>query len=407
MFSLARFSKDIDQMTTLNSLQNELPKPSNFKQGRAMDHSEVNGTYEEPEGVDDPFEAGWGEYPLDAVFVRTEPRTVGDVVDRIERQRYILDPDFQRDFVWQLPKQSKLIESCIMRIPLPVFYVAEAPDGRIIVVDGLQRLTTFYRFLRNQFRLVGLGSNPEKQHPLDGKTYGELSITLQERISDTPLTMYILDAKAPERARLDIFERVNSGVPLTRQQMRNALYNGPATAWLRAAASNPIFKSATGFSLNASTMRDREAINRFCAFRLLGPNNYRGDMDAFLAQGLSALNQMDDYKRVELMRQFQDAMTLNADLFGNHAFRKSLASGPLATRSVINISLFEVCAVTTAGLGLLNAEQKSRLSDLIIDLLRDPQFVNSITYSTNSTVQVKARFGAMKAAVEGMTEVTR
>jgi uncharacterized protein with ParB-like and HNH nuclease domain len=105
-----------------------------------MDQSdESTENKEEPEGVEDPFEAGWGDYPLDAVFVRTEPRTVGDVVDRIERKRYILDPDFQRDFVWQVPKQSKLIESCIMRIPLPVFYVAEAPDGRIIVVDGLQR----------------------------------------------------------------------------------------------------------------------------------------------------------------------------------------------------------------------------------------------------------------------------
>jgi len=76
-------------------------------------------TLEEPEGIEDSLEAAWGDYPLDAVFVRTEPRTVGDVVDRIERQRYILDPEFQRDFVWQVPKQSKLIESCIMRIPLP------------------------------------------------------------------------------------------------------------------------------------------------------------------------------------------------------------------------------------------------------------------------------------------------
>src|SRR5690606_15632191 len=100
--------------------------------------------------------------------------------------------------------------------------------------------------------LVGLGtSRPDMQHPLEGRYFRDLSVTLQERISDTPLIMYILDAKAPERARLDIFERVNSGEPLTRQQMRNALYNGPATAWLKAAASSPIFRSATGFSLNA------------------------------------------------------------------------------------------------------------------------------------------------------------
>lgn len=360
-------------------------------------------SFEEPEGVDDPFEAGWADYPLDAVFVRTEPRTVGDVVDRIKRERYILDPDFQRDFVWQIPKQSKLIESCIMRIPLPVFYVAEAPDGRIIVVDGLQRLTTFYRFMGNQFRLSGLGSSePEKKHPLEGKYFRDLSVTLQERVSDTPLTMYILDAKAPERARLDIFERVNSGEPLTRQQMRNALYNGPATNWLKEAAASPMFRSATSDSLNARTMRDREAINRFCAFKLLGQNSYRGDMDTFLAQGLSALTNSSDAERKELRQQFDEAMRLNEELFGEHAFRKSLANGPSATRSVINISLFEVCAVTMAGLGAINARQKAYLGEKIIDLLGEAAFTNAITYSTNSTTQVRTRFGTMDKVVAKM-----
>jgi hypothetical protein len=370
-----------------------------------MDQTKESTNYEEPEGAEDPFDAGWGDYPLDAVFVRTEPRTVGDVVDRIERKRYILDPDFQRDFVWQVPKQSKLIESCIMRIPLPVFYVAEAPDGRIIVVDGLQRLTTFYRFMRNQFRLTGLGSSePNAQHPLEGKYFRELSVTLQERVADTPLTMYILDAKAPERARLDIFERVNSGEPLTRQQMRNALYNGPATNWLKEAASSPIFRNATGFSLNARTMRDREAINRFCAFKLLGAATYRGDMDTFLAQGLSALTNCNDTKRTELRRQFDEAMGLNAELFGHHAFRKSLSYGQSATRSVINISLFEICAVTMAGLGALGGNQKAYLRTAITKLLGESQFANAITYSTNSTTQVRARFGGMETAIAAIPE---
>mgnify|MGYP004712196999 CR=1 FL=1 len=361
--------------------------------------------FEEPEGVDDPFDTGWGDYPLDAVFVRSEPRTVGDVVDRIDRQRYILDPDFQRDFVWAVSKQSKLIESCIMRIPLPVFYVAEAPDGRIIVVDGLQRLTTFYRFMRNQFRLTFVASgDPEAKHPLEGKLFKDLTVTLQERVADTPLTMYILDAKAPERARLDIFERVNSGEPLTRQQMRNALYNGPATSWLKDAATSAIFRNATGRSLNALTMRDREAINRFCAFKLLGPNAYRGDMDTFLAQGLSTLANRSEVERNEMRTLFEHAMALNYELFGEHAFRKSLAYGPGATRSVINISLFEVCAVSMAELGQLNAMHKASLRERIIGLLNDPVFINSITYSTNSTTQVRSRFSMMEAVVSKSQE---
>src|SRR5512135_3043495 len=105
--------------------------------------------------------------------------------------------------------QSKLIESCLMRIPLPVFYVAEARDGKIIVVDGLQRLRTLQRYLNNEFALTGFAVDKEtaKWNLLEKKRFRDLPINLQERIEDTPLIFYIVDAKAPERARLDIFDR--------------------------------------------------------------------------------------------------------------------------------------------------------------------------------------------------------
>ena len=78
-----------------------------------MAASEPNETTD-VEGLGQPSSGGgWGDYPLDAVFVRTETRTVAEVVKRIEGQRYILDPDFQRDFVWSNQKQSKLIESWV------------------------------------------------------------------------------------------------------------------------------------------------------------------------------------------------------------------------------------------------------------------------------------------------------
>ena len=156
----------------------------------------------DPEGIDTSQPTGWGsDYPLDAVFVRSEQRTVAEVVKRINAKRYQLDPDFQRDFVWPVTSQSRLIESCIMRIPLPVFYVAESLDGRIAVVDGLQRLTSFHRFLSGDFALVLKTGEDQPAHPLDGKKFDDLSIQLQERIEDTQLTLYILDPKAPERAK--------------------------------------------------------------------------------------------------------------------------------------------------------------------------------------------------------------
>ena len=363
-----------------------------------------NSVVEQIEGVELTAGDGWGDYPLDAVFVRTEQRTVGEVVARISKNRYILDPEFQRDFVWPTIKQSKLIESCVMRIPLPVFYVAEAPDGRIIVVDGLQRLTTFSRFLGNELRLTGLVSGEQTgSHQLEGKTFGKLPLNLQERVSDTQLTMYILDAKAPERARLDIFERVNSGEKLTRQQMRNALYNGVATQWLKSAAGGQPFQEATAGSLDSKTMRDREAINRFCAFFLLGWESYTsGDMDGFLAQGLNRLAVLSDAERDSLRGKFDAAMTLSTRLFGQHSFRKSLASEQShASRSVINISLFEVSAVILAPFAArIDASSDKGLREVIGTLVRDENFARSITYSTNSTQAVKKRFDMLERALE-------
>lgn len=363
---------------------------------------------EDVEGYETDSGEGWGDYPLDAVFVRTEQRTVADVVKRIKNDRYILDPDFQRVFVWANDKQSKLIESCVMRIPLPVFYVAEAPDGRIIVVDGLQRLTTFARFLNNQFKLTGLTKGElSGSHELEGRLYDDLPINLQERVSDTQLTMYILDSKAPEQARLDIFERVNSGAVLTRQQMRNALYNGPATQWLKAAAEGDAFQDATAGSLDAKTMRDREAINRFVAFSILGWQDYTsGDMDTFLAKGLKRLAAMEHDERNELRKRFDAAMELSEKLFGPHAFRKSLATeSHEGRRSVINISLFEVTAVIFAHWAdELDEDDNDDLCETIEELVQEEDFSRAITYSTNSTQAVRTRFAMMEEAVAPFVE---
>jgi len=353
---------------------------------------------EEIEGLDESPSEGWGEYPLDTVFVRTEQRTVADVVSRIKKGRYQLDPDFQRDFVWPSIKQSRLIESSLMRIPLPVFYVAEDVDGKIIVVDGLQRLTTFYRYINNEFALKGL-ENADPDNIISGKKFDQLPLHLQERIEDTQLTLYILDPKAPERARLDIFDRVNSGMPLTKQQMRNCLYTGKATAWLKNASQNIAFKKATGESLQSKTMRDREVINRFCAFYLFGYEEYKGDMEEFLASALRKMNTMPSEELDHMMQRFIESMIANYSLFGKHAFRKSAGSDTQnSSKTVINISLFDVFSVFFAKRSeSLNNTEPDFIKTFIQEMMNDTQFNNSISYSTNNTRQVRKRFEFSRA----------
>lgn len=361
---------------------------------------------EEIEGLETSEPVGWGdEYPLDAVFVRTDHRTVNEVVQRINANRYILDPDFQRYFVWSLKKQSRLIESCLMRIPLPVFYVAEALDGRIIVVDGLQRLTTFVRYLNNDFALSKLGDGSEdapQENPFLGKRFRHLPLYLQERVLDTQLTLYILDAKAPQRAKLDIFERVNSGEPLARQQMRNCLFNGPATNWLKEAAESESFINATGGGLNKKTMRDREAINRFCAFRLMGLEQYKGDMEDFLARALEKMNSLSKDELEKLSRVFDRSMKANFLLFDKHSFRRSLAAEKHpADRSVINIALFDVCSLLFADLDEMVFKKKAdQLRNALKELLNNDRFVHTITYATNDLAQVKTRFEMIRTAIK-------
>ena len=341
---------------------------------------------DEPEGIGDDEGPQESNYPLNNILIRNENRTVYDVLRRIGQGQYVMDPDFQRDFVWDDTQQSKLIESVLMRIPLPVFYLAEDQDGKMIVVDGLQRLSTFRRFVDGSLRLR-LG----KQSELNGKRFDDLTAGLQNRIEDCNLTLYVIDARVPERARLDIFDRVNSGVPLTRQQMRNSLYNGAATRWLRRETETDLFLEATGGSLRKGTMRDREFVNRFCAFHLFPLGQYRGEMDEFLANALISMNSMDDQELDELSSLFQTGLKNNLKVFGRHAFRKRQRGQD--HRNVINASLWDVMVTGLSSISPEVVESRAdALQEGLYRLLDDEDFIAAITYGTNDTRRVTDRF---------------
>lgn len=341
---------------------------------------------EQIDGLAKDEDGSWGDYPIDTLLIRNETRTVHDILRRIEKGSYVMDPDFQRDFIWPEDKQSKLVESVLMRIPLPVFYLAEDEQGKMLVVDGLQRLSTFQRFVNNQLRL-----KLPKQELLNGKTFSELSPKLQNRVEDCNLILYVIDAKVPERARLDIFERVNGGIPLTRQQMRNCLYMGAATRFLKAEAHSELFGKATAGSLKKSTMRDREFVNRFCAFRMQNLEEYKGDMDDFLASVLKKMNSDEPEILQKLSTQFRTSLANNLKVFGNHAFRKHTCDDD--RRSVLNASLWDVMIVGLSKYSESVVEgQAERLRDAFYKLINDPNFVRAITYSVNDAKTVQNRF---------------
>lgn len=348
--------------------------------------SEMPETEEKIEGYEPPGPGGWDGYPLDALAIRDERRTTVDVVRRITQGRFVMDPDFQRGFVWDPTKQSRLIESILLRIPLPTFYVAEDKSARLIVVDGRQRLTTLQRFLNGELTLI----LPDREE-LNGKTFSQLDSRMQNRVEDCQLLFYIIDHAVPERARLDIFERVNGGEVLTRQQMRNAIYNGPATAFLREEASTELFREATGGSLNTNKMQDREFVNRFVSFSLMPLDLYKGDMDKWLGDGLIKLAKVTDEERSRLQTRFRRTLENNYKVFGKHAFRKHRS--PDQARSVLNASLFDVMA---QGLADRNSEvvleRADALRQALYSLIENPSFNKAITYSPNTPKVLRTRF---------------
>ena len=157
-------------------------------------------------------------YPLDGFLIRTDHRSIWQVMQWIKCNQYLLQRDFQhagralrgRAALWDEIKQSKLIESVLMRIPLPPFYLAEQLEGTIVVVDGLQRLNTFMRYLNNEFALKGVSEE------LNSKKFDDLSPKLKRRLEDTTLSLFLIDSKVPALAQASIFERLNSGVPFSR-----------------------------------------------------------------------------------------------------------------------------------------------------------------------------------------------
>jgi hypothetical protein len=325
-------------------------------------------------------------YSLDEVSIRDDLRTAEDVVRRVEDGRLILDPEFQRGFVWSGDKQSRLIESILARVPLPAFYVAEGSTGRLIAVDGGQRLTTIVRFIADALEL----SLPDRSE-LHGRRFTAIAPRFQNRVLDCPLRFHIIEYSAPERARFDILARVKGGELLTRQQMRNAIYSGPATAFLKEESTTDAFLAATGGALDSLKMQAQALVNRFCSFSLFPLEEYQGDMDEWLARGLKWLNAAAEAEIAELRASLRLTLRNNHTVFSEHAFRQQSQSRP--GQSQLNAALFDVMSTGLARYDEHTAAvHAAQLRQALALRMDGPDFNRSLCSPVDSANAVGERF---------------
>ena len=240
--------------------------------------------------------------PFDPEKISIEQRVVAmeTVIRRLKQGLINLSPAYQRNEVWDDTRRSRLIESLMLKIPLPMFYVAASDNGSWEVVDGLQRLSTIKKFIieKSQNRLVlknleFLGDKFDKHDytALEGQAdYPKYLNNLLE----TELRFTVINPSTPEAVKRNIFKRINTGgMPLTLQEIRNALYQGKSTELLFELANSPEFLNTIKTKVNDTRMAARELTLRFIAFNLFSYNVYPSfTLDTWLTSSMQAINLM-------------------------------------------------------------------------------------------------------------------
>lgn len=333
------------------------------------------------------------------IDVFTKPMTIDLLLSRIRSKAIDLQPDFQRRWgIWDKGRQSRLIESLLLRIPVPSLYAAENANEDWEIVDGVQRLYSIAHFMESELvdddalELAGL-------HTLEnfnGSKFHTLPTKLQRRLRETELLVHVIRKGTPPAVKYSIFERINTGsLVLSAQELRHAITPGPAREILEAWAATNEFKKATDYSVKSDRMADRELVLRFVAFRLTPYTDYKvQDFDAFLLNAMNELNSLSMRELDELRTDFLAAMIAATKIFGNDAFRKRYSRQH--TRFPINKALFETVSVNLANLSTQERdkliERKYAAKDGIMELCQNRLFESAISQGTGDINKVRQRF---------------
>lgn len=328
---------------------------------------------------------------------------LGSLIDQLENDEIDLQPDFQRvTDVWDNVKKSRLIESILLGLPLPSFYFSEDPvSQKLSIIDGLQRICAIRDFVlekENPLKLEGL----QFLKNFEGFTFSQLARPEVKRIKSLKITMNTLRKGTPLDVKYIIFQRVNTaGVPLTPQEMRHALNQGPAAIFIKELADMESFKKATNYSVESKRMQDRDFVNRFIAF-YIGYQDYMGDLDMFLNDKMGELNKMTSEQRDDIRVSFDKAMKCCYEIFKNDTFRKRYSVTD--KRKPISKSVYDTLSVNIAWLSdeeqLMLLKKAEVFKTGMIRLFNDERFNFSISTGTGQKYNVDLRFTMVKSLIK-------
>jgi len=338
------------------------------------------------------------------IDITTKPLTIDLLIKRLKANpaEIDLEPAFQRKKdLWDTQKQSQLIESLLIKFPLPAFYFDGTDNNRWLVVDGLQRLCSLSNFMvKKSLQLKGL----EFLNKLEGKGFDELPRNMQRQIEEAQITAYIINPGTPDEVKFNIFKRINTaGLWLNTQEIRHALNQGIPASFVAELADTKEFKEATSYAIRTERMVDREFVTRFLSFYLNHYLSYIPDLDTFMNKTMNELKKTTSEAREKIKSDFISVMLLSKNLFGEWAFRKADKYPDKKKR--INKALFEVWSVVLAK--LTDSEKnnlvlkKEILFEKFVSLMKnDSVFYESITTATGNRANVAVRFSKIEILIK-------
>jgi hypothetical protein len=360
---------------------------------------------------------------LDSIQQKAKERTVktqnveydlDTLVQRIDRKSIKLDPEYQRRHRWSQETSSRLIESLILNIPIPVVFLSQDVDvddevgestARYTVIDGQQRLTAIYDFIKNKLALAGL----ETLEELNGSYYKDLPPFLVRRLEERTIKCLRIDSTVDAQVKFDIFERLNTGsVKLESQELRNATARGPFNEAIKKWATLPVFRSLIqvdaddpSSSTKIQKMEDVELVLRFFALKNGRYKILRKGFREFITSSLVEFNELNEKAITAKGEEFKTYMTFLHRHIGHLAFAKWRASDSGERRmSSFNAAVYDAVAVGLSETFSV-AELQKRENHVVEalegykTLFKDSDFFAAVSGSVNDAAKVKVRIEAM------------
>lgn len=328
------------------------------------------------------------EWPPPERRIHTQPYdlSINTLLEQWQDETLLI-PEFQREYVWDDSKASRLIESLLLNIPIPVLYFSETPQAQYEIVDGHQRVNSIVRYITNQFALKGLRIQDEFKN----LRFSKLPIREQRFLKSRTMRVIVITEDSHPDMKFEVFERLNTGsVALNAQEIRRAVYRGAATKRLDQLVYDPNFRAIIGRKTPRPRFLDQELVLRFLAMRSW-LREYRPPLVRFLNEYLRTANATSPSRLDELAADFARSCELCDHIFGESAYRLLDARGHSIERN-INRALFEAQMLALAAADPSVAKERAiEAREIMATLCQEPVFLDSVQRATGDRVKTFSR----------------